>query len=319
MLHQVILDGHTLNPGDLSWTPLEKWGTVEVYPRTKPDQVVERARQADIVLVNKVVLSRPLLDRLPRLKFIVVTATGVNNVDLSAAEERSIPVSNVSGYGASSVAQHVFALILELTNQVGRHATSVAAGDWGRQPDFSYTLAPLLELAGKKLGIYGFGAIGKQVAQIGQAFDMEILAHTRNPKPKTWPSIQFTDLSTLFSTSNIISLHAPLTESNQGIVDQNMLSKMPEGGILINTARGPLINEPALAEALAIGHLRGAGLDVLAEEPPPPDHPLLALPNCIITPHNAWASRESRQRLLDIVLRNVEGFVSGEPINLVRA
>ncbi len=317
MAKLVVLDGHTLNPGDLSWEPLQRFGQVEVYPRTPPEKVIRRAEGAEILLVNKVVLSKDIIDQLPELGMIVVTATGFNNVHLPAASSRGIPVTNASGYGSTSVAQHVFALLLELTNRVAEHSASVKRGDWSGRSDFSYTLRPLQELAGKKLGIYGFGSIGKRVARIGSAFGMQILAHTRHPDPATWPEVEFCSLETLFERSHVVSLHAALGKQNEGIVDWGLLSRMQPGSFLLNTARGGLIKENDLAEALQEGPLAGAGLDVLGQEPPEADHPLFGLPNCFITPHNAWASQESRQRLMDIVIRNIEGYRQGNLQNVV--
>jgi len=311
MAKLVVLDGHTLNPGDLSWEPLQRFGQIEIYPRTPAEKVLERSEGAEILLVNKVVLSKELIDSLAELCLIVVTATGVNNVDLQAASEKGVPVTNASGYGATSVAQHVFALLLELTNGVARHNASVKRGEWSGQSDFSYSLMPLRELAGKKLGIYGFGSIGKRVARIGTAFGMQILAHTRHPDPDGWPEVDFCSLEALFERSDVISLHAALGAKNEKIIDHRLLSRMQKGSFLVNTARGGLVNENHLAEALQEGPLAGAGLDVLDQEPPKADHALLGLDNCFITPHNAWASRESRQRLMDIVIRNIEDYQNG--------
>ncbi|MCB9081856.1 MAG: D-2-hydroxyacid dehydrogenase [Lewinellaceae bacterium] len=313
----VILDGHTLNPGDLSWEALLSLGEVSVYPRTAPADIIARSQDADLLIVNKVRIDADVIAQLPHLRCICVTATGYNNIDIAAARARQIPVCNVVGYGTDAVAQHVFALLLELTNHVALHVASVRAGDWSEQPDFSYWRAPLTELRGKTLGIVGFGRIGQQVATIGQAFGLRILAHHKHPQRDARHGVTFTDVPTLFRESDFISLNTPLTASNRGFVNAGLLNVVKPGAILINTARGELIDEIALANALKEGPLAAAALDVLSQEPPPPDHPLFVLPNCLITPHQAWASREARQRLLDGTLANVLAFLAGNHQNVV--
>ena len=313
----VVLDGHTLNPGDLSWGCLESLGSFSVYPRSTPSEVIERASSADIILVNKVVLNREILLQLPRLKCICVTATGYNNIDLEAATAQGVLVCNATGYGSPSVAQHVFALLLECTNHVARHHQSVLTGAWSEQPDFCYTVSPLTELRGKRMGIFGFGRIGREVAGIALAFGMEVQAVQRRPLADAPKEIIFTDIRSLFRESDVVSLHAPLTPDTRGIVNGALLGEMKESAILINTGRGELIVEEDLVTALKAGKPGMAALDVLAVEPPPREHPLFSLPNCIVTPHIAWATREARGRLLDITLANVQAFLKGAPQNQV--
>ncbi|NRB64113.1 MAG: D-2-hydroxyacid dehydrogenase [Saprospiraceae bacterium] len=309
--HIVVLDGATLNPGDLSWQNLQSLGSLEVYDRTSEDMLVSRAFPANILLVNKVRISAKVLAQLPNLQFIAITATGYNNVDLEACKVRGIRVVNAVGYGSLSVAQHVFALLLELTNRVAWHDRSVKQGDWARCADFSYWKTSIVELAGKTIGIYGFGSIGQQVGKIAQAFGMQVIATHRHPQRDQQEGVRFVDLKTLFAESDVISLNAPLTDDNMDIVDMNLLQTMKPTAYLINTARGGLIVETDLAEALRQKRLAGAALDVLREEPPALDHPLYQIDHCIITPHQAWASQESRQRLMDITLRQIGQFLKG--------
>ena len=313
----VVLDGHTLNPGDLSWNKLRALGQVNVYEYSAPEQIPERAAEADIILVNKAVIDKAQLARLPALKCICVTATGYNNVDAEQAGKRNIPVCNAVGYGTGSVAQHVFALLLELTNKVQAHHESVLAGQWERSRDFCYTLTPIPELDGRVMGIYGFGRIGQRVAAIAQAFGMEVLATHKHPERDARPGVSFVPLEALFEKSDVVSLHAPLTEENEGIVNAALLSRMKPTAYLINTGRGGLIHEADLRQALQEGRLAGAALDVLSQEPPPAGHPLIGLPNCLITPHLAWASQEARARLLAETAANIEAFLAGNPRNVV--
>lgn len=313
----VIVDGYTLNPYDLSWEPLQELGEVRVYEHSTPDEIVERAREAEIVLANKAVFDEKILEQLPQLRCICVTATGYNNIDVNAAKAREITVCNVAGYGTESVAQHVFALLLELTNAVGKHHHSVQEGGWAKNRDFSYTVQPILELAGKTMGIYGLGSIGQKVAKIALAFGMKVIAKHKHPKRDAMPGVGFVDLETLFQESDVITLHAPLTVDNQGIVNKHLLAMMKPGAYLINTARGGLINEPDLKEALEKNIIAGAALDVLSQEPPKDGNILIGVNNCIITPHNAWASREARQRLLNETVNNVKAFLHGKPRNVV--
>lgn len=315
--HLVLLDAHTVNPGDLSWDKLEALGALTVYDHTPSDLVLERAQSADILLVNKLALEREHLLQLSKLKGIVVTATGYNNVDLATAKEMGIPVCNAVGYSTPAVAQHVFALLLAMTSRVYEHNESVHQGDWAKSRDFMYTVAPIHELAGKTLGIYGFGRIGQAVGEIGHAFGMKILATHTHPERDGQDWVDFVSLDQLFSESWAISLHAPMREQNQGIVNAALLAKMQPGSYLINTARGGLIVEEDLREALIKGPLAGAGLDVLSSEPPPASHPLFGIENCIITPHMAWASREARARLIEETVKNVEAIIKGEPRNIV--
>ena len=315
----VVLDAHTLNPGDLSWSRLRSLGRVELYEQSEGKEIVDRSRDADILLVNKVVIDREAIEQLPKLQFICVTATGYNNVDEVAAAERNIPVSNAVGYSAESVAQHTFALLLELTNHVGLHNRSVKRSDWSKQTHFSYHLQPMVELAGKTMGIYGFGSIGQQVGAIANAFGMEVIAKHKHPERDARPWVRFVDIDTLFSKSDVVTLHAPLTEENAQFVDAERLKTMNREAFLINTARGGLINEADLKQALKEGVLAGAALDVLSEEPPPADHPLFEVENCLITPHQAWATKEARERLMDISVENVKAFLKGEPQNVVNA
>lgn len=315
--HIVVLDGYTLNPGDLSWAKLHALGHVEIFDRSPDETVVDRAEGADILLVNKVILDRERIERLPKLKCICVTASGYNNIDIAAASERGIPVCNAVGYGSESVAQHVFALLLEMTNNTALHHQSVMDGEWTACPDFSYTKKPIIELAGKIMGIYGFGRIGRKVAEIALAFGMEVIAVHKHPQRDAHAGVEFVNLETLFSQSDVVTLHASMTEENQGIVGEKYLAMMKPTAFLINTGRGGLIDETALKTSLETNRIAGAALDVLAVEPPPAQHPLLGVPNCLITPHQAWASREARQRLIDITLENTAAFIKGSPQNVV--
>lgn len=307
----VVLDGHTSNPGDLSWAPLEALGELTVHPRSAPDQVAERIAGASVVLTNKARLTAELIGNAPGLRGIAVLATGHDIVDGVAARRLGIPVCNVPEYGTASVAQAVFALLLELTNHTGSLAAGVRDGRWSACPDFCYWDAPLLELAGLTFGIVGHGRIGAAVARIARAFGMEVLSHRRNPDPGD------VDLDRLLADSDVVSLHCPLTPETRGLMNAERLARMKPGAILINTGRGPLIDEAALAEALASSHLGGAGLDVLSVEPPAADHPLLRAPNCLITPHVAWASRAARKRLIAATAANVAALLAGEPIHVV--
>ncbi len=314
----VALDGYTLNPGDLSWEAIEALGSFKNYDRTPSNQVLERAKNAHILLVNKVQLPHEMLSQLPQLQCICVTATGYNNIDLEAAASKNIVVCNAVGYSTNSVAQHVFALILGLINQVETYQQSVRKGDWSSCPDFCYTLQPILELAGKTIGIYGFGKIGQKVAALAMAFDMQVLATHKHPERDAKAGVKFVDLATLFSESDIVTLHAPLTNRNEGIVNAQLLSKMKPSAYLINTGRGKLINEADLRKALVHRQLAGAGLDVLSEEPPLTNNVLLDAPNCIITPHIAWASQAARARLMNITAQNINAFLKGKPQNVVQ-
>lgn len=313
----VILDGYTLNPGDLDWAPLKELGSCIIHPRTDIEQIVERVDDAEVVLTNKTVLSADTLALLPTVKYIGVLATGVNIVDLEAAKKHHIVVTNVPGYSTHSVAQMVFALLLEMTQHVGHHAGMVQQGDWVTCDDFSFRDRPLIELAGKTLGVVGYGQIGQQVVRIAKAFGMEVLVQTAHPEKYQEAELEFVDIDKLFSDSDIISLNCPLTEETRALVDTAHLARVKQGALLINTGRGQLINEEAVAEALEEGYLGGYATDVLSQEPPAEDNPLFSAPNCLITPHIAWATIEARQRLLDIVIANIVAFQNGDPQNRV--
>ena len=317
MLKIVILDGHTLNPGDISWSALEALGDVQIYPRTAPELLLERAGTAEVLVVNKQVLDATTIANLPKLQFIAVSATGYNNVDIAAANQRGIPVANVAGYSTPAVAQHVFALILAMTSRIGAHNQSVQAGDWSKSPDFAYTLGVIPELSTLTLGIYGLGRIGQAVAKVGLAHGMQVLAHHKHPKRDAMEGVTFVSLPELFQRSNIVSLHAPLKQGNEEIVSRQLLSTMPKPSYLINTGRGGLINEQELAVCLKENIITAAGLDVLQQEPPPADHPLIGIPNCIVTPHIAWATQAARQRLMQEVVLNIKAFVAGDDRNRV--
>ena len=306
----VVLDAIYANPGDLNWDDLKVCGDLTIYERTRPEQVMDRALDADILIVNKVEVRRNLLEKLPNLKLIVISATGMNKVDLDTAEKLGVVVKNVVGYGAQSVAQHTFAMILELTNRVSAHNHSVQNGEWDSGKGFSYTVSPITGLNGKTLGIYGFGSIGKEVAKIGRAFGMNILVVSNHAFPGDYPDYQFVSLHELFEQSEIISLHAPLREDNERVVNRELLNKMKADACLINTARGPLINEEDLKNWLIAHPMVGAALDVLEKEPPGVQHPLFGLPNCVITPHMAWTAKSARKKLIDEVISHVKTFVS---------
>ena len=314
----VVLDGHTLNPGDLSWDPLYKLGETQIYARTSRDQLEGRIKNAEILLTNKVVLDRDTLYGLDKCRYIGVLATGYNVVDLEAATEKEIIVTNVPAYSTHSVAQMVFAHILNLTQHVAQHAESVSFGKWSSSKDFCYWEYPLLELAGMTLGIIGYGKIGGTVATIATAFGMNVLVYTRTPVKDQHPQITFTNsLDDIFSKSDVVTLHCPLTPETRGLVNAERLKMMRPEAFLINTGRGQLIDEIALTVALNKGWIAGAGLDVLSEEPPHAENPLLGAKNCFITPHIAWATRASRQRLMDVVISNIQAFQRGEIQNQV--
>ena len=310
----VILDGYALNPGDLSWDALKKFGTVTYYDRTPTEaEAIQRIGDAEIVLTNKVPITESLLAACPNIRLVCVLATGYNVVDCQAARSRNIPVCNVPSYSTEAVAQFTFALLLELCNQVGLHNQSVHGGEWTSCPDFCYWKSPLMELSGKTLGIIGYGRIGRTVAKIATAMGMKVLTHSRTKHPGE----SHVSLDELLANSDVVTLHCPLFPETQGIINANTISKMKDGAILINTSRGPLIDEQAVADALAQGKLRGAAVDVVSKEPIPGNSPLLTAPNCIITPHIAWAPLETRQRLLDCVISNIQGFIDGKPQNVV--
>jgi len=313
----VVLDGFTMNPGDLEWRALEALGSLTVHARTPPEAILERAAGAEILLTNKTPLTRDTVTALPALRFISVLATGFNVVDLAAARERGIPVSNAPAYSTRSVQQMTFALLLELTQLCGAHDRAVKEGAWCRCEDITFQLQPLTELDGLTFGVLGFGAIGRAVAQAALAFGMRVMAHSRT-RPQTLPDgVAWVSQDELFRCSDVVSLHCPLTPETEGLINARTLRLMKPGARLINTSRGGLIDEAALAQALNEGRLAGAGVDVLSTEPPASDNPLLRARNIVITPHCAWATRAARQRLLDITVANVEAFQAGRPINVV--
>jgi len=312
----VVLDAFALNPGDLDWSELQSLGPCAIYDRTPPAELTRRAAGADILLTNKAELAARTIQNLPALKYIGVLATGTNVVDLAAARARGIPVTNVPAYGTKSVAQMTFALLLELAQHVGHHAQTVREGRWTRSLDFCYWDFPLLELDGLTLGIVGFGRIGRAVGALGAAFGMKVLAYhpTAGAAP---PGVRFLDLETLFRESDVVTLHCPLTPQTANLVNARRLSLMKPTAFLLNTSRGPVVDEPALADALNSSRIAGAALDVLSTEPPRADNPLLTARNCLITPHLAWATRAARSRLIKIAVENVRSFLHGKPQNVV--
>ena len=316
-MKMVVLDGYTLNPGDLHWGPLLDLGECKIYERTPAAETVERAAGAEILLTNKVVLDRETLGQLPGLKYIGVLATGVNVVDIPAAKERGIVVANVPAYSTMSVVQHTFALLLEFTHRVGHHSSSVRAGNWANSKDFAYWDYPLLELAGLTMGLVGFGAIAQGVARVAQAMGMNVIATRRSNHPPEVPGVEIVDMDTVFRRSDVLSVHCPLTPETKGLVNAARLATMKPTAYVLNTSRGPVINEADLADALNAGTICGAGLDVLSTEPPAADNPLLTAKNCLITPHVAWASKAARARLLGVVVANIKGFMEGKPQNVV--
>ena len=314
-----VLDGYMLNPGDLSWDGFESVGKLTVYDDTSPEDIVSRCLDSDAVITNKVPFSRETMEKLPRLKYIGITATGYNIIDIKAADEMGIIVTNVPEYSTEGVAESVFAHILAFTARVTEHAALVRSGAWQDAGHFSFTAYPLSELYGKRIGIVGMGHIGMRTAEIASAFGMGIIYNSRSPKPEAEEKgFKPVDLNTLFSEADYISLHVPLTDETKDIINKESLSLMKPTAILINTARGGLIDEEALAEALKDGKIAGAGLDVLKDEPPVNGSPLIHAKNCIITPHTAWAAKETRQRLMNNTLENLVSFLIGTPKNIVR-
>ena len=315
----VVLDGRTLNPGDLSWDAFKEFGQLTVFDRTPVEEIAPRAGDAEIVLTNKTPLNRETIRKLTNLKYIGVLATGYNVVNVAAAAKRGIVVTNVPEYGVNSVAEHVFAFLFEYARHIEEHAYSVRKGRWCRSPDFCYWLHPLTELAGLTMGIVGFGHIGQAVARRALAFGMRVLAHTRTPPGQPMEGVNFTDADTVFKESDVVSLHCPLTPATEKLINTQRLALMKRTALLINTARGGLIDEDALADALQRRIIAGAMLDVLSEEPPPEKNPLLHVRNCLITPHNAWATQAARQRLMNIAVDNLKAFLAGRPQNTVHA
>ncbi len=313
----VVLDGYTLNQGERDWEELNELGEVTVHDRTEPDEVIRRAEGAEVVLTNKVVLDRSTIEHLPDLKYIGVLATGYNIIDLNAARERGIVVTNIPAYSTDSVVQMAFAHILNITLRVGHYAHEVHNGVWSAQSDFSYRDTPLIELKGKRIGLVGFGHIGQAMAKVALAFGMKVVVCPHKMDTKLPKEYEKAKLNDVFSTCDIVSLHCPLTPETKEMVNSFRLSLMKQGAILINTGRGGLIDEKALERALLSGKLLGAGLDVLSSEPPSSGNPLLKLKNCFITPHIAWATHEARERLMAQVVENLKAWMNGTPINNV--
>lgn len=314
----VVLDGYALNPGDLSWEALKTFGDIAVYDRTSTEaEAIQRIGDAQILLINKFPVTESLLDTCPTVKMIGVLATGYNVVDCAAARKRNIPVCNVPSYGTAAVAQFTLALILELCHHVGLHDQSVRNNQWQRSPDFCYWLKPQMELDGKTIGIIGFGRIGRAVGKLAKAFGMKVLAYSPRQYAEGLEIGEYVDLDTLLSQSDIVSLHCPLFPETKEIINAASIAKMKDGAMLINTSRGPLLNEQDVADALESGKLRAAAVDVVCQEPILDNNPLLKARNCLITPHMAWAPVESRQRLMDCVVANVRAFLNGTPQNVV--
>ena len=318
----VVLDGYTENPGDLSWSGLEALGELTVYDRTpyEAQAIISRIGDADAVYTNKVPVSKEVLDACPSVKFIGVLATGYNVVDIQAAKEKGIPVCNIPTYGTDAVGQFAIALLLEICHHIGHHSRAVAEGKWTSNPDWCFWDFPLIELAGKTMGIIGYGRIGQCTGRIAQALGMKLLVYDayKNPALES-ETCRYVSLDELFAGSDVISLHCPLFAETQGIINRSNIGKMKDGVIILNNSRGPLIVEEDLTEALKSGKVAAAGLDVVSTEPIKEDNPLLTAPNCIITPHISWASKESRQRLMDIAVDNLARFLEGNPVNVVNS
>ncbi|MGH9378252.1 MAG: D-2-hydroxyacid dehydrogenase [Terriglobia bacterium] len=314
----VILDGYTLNPGDLSWEPLGRFGAVEIHPRTPADLIGARAAGAQALLTNKAPLDAATLGALKGLRYVGVTATGVDIVDVTAARALGIVVTNVPAYGADSVAQLTIALLLELCHRAGLHSEAVHAGEWSRSQDWCFTKSPQIELAGKTFGVVGFGRIGRRAAEIARALGMRVLVSTqRSKEPPAYEEFVWANLEELLMAADVVSLHCPLTSETRGLIDAKRLGMMKPTAFLLNTSRGALIDDHALADALNQGRIAGAGLDVLAVEPPPAGNPLFTAKNCIITPHMAWATREARARCIGAAIENLAAFHAGHPQNVV--
>ncbi|MCP4179932.1 MAG: D-2-hydroxyacid dehydrogenase [bacterium] len=313
----VILDGYTTNPRDLNWNNLKTLGNCTIYDRTKPSEVINRSKNAEVIITNKVVLSKEILLQLSKLKFITILATGYNIVNIKTARELNISVSNVPEYSTKSVAQITFAYILNFSHHIESHSSTVHNGDWTNSKDFCYWNFPLIELTGKKLGIIGFGKIGREVSNIAKAFNMKTLVNNRSKLSNLQEDAIQVDIETIFKESDYITLHCPLTETNMKFINLKLINSMKPTAYLINTSRGGLINESDLAEALNSNKIAGAGLDVLSEEPPINGSPLIGAKNCYITPHIAWATFEARKRLIDVTVENVKGFIDNKLQNIV--
>lgn len=318
MMKITILDSYATNPGDLDWEPIAQCGELTLFDRSAAQEVPGRIQEADIVLLNKAPLSKEAIERAPNLKYVGILATGYNTVDLEAASTRNIVVTNVPGYGTAAVAQHTFALLLELTNRVAAHDTDVHAGGWCQNADYCYRVTPLLELQNLTLGVIGFGQIGRAVACIGRAFGMHVLVQRRDTSEPLPPGMNYADLSHLLAESDVVTLHCPLTDETDQMMNADTLRLMKPTAFLLNTARGPLIDESALAEALSNRQLAGAAVDVLSSEPPAPDNPLLHAPNTLITPHIAWAAKTARQRLIQMAADNIRAWQQGKPQHQVK-
>ena len=317
MINIVALDSYTLNPGDLSWLPIQELAALQVYERSTKEQAVERLQHADILIVNKFIVDKELINQLPQLKYVCVSATGYNNVDIEFCKEKNIAVTNVAGYSTTAVAQHVFALLFALVSQVESYSKEVHQGKWSAQPEFSYWNKPIIELKDLTIGIYGFGKIGQQVGKLALAFGMQVIAHHKHPERDQMEGVEMVSLDELFRRSDVLTLHAPLSKTNEGIISQQNISKMKKSAYIINTGRGGLVNETDLKVALENNDLAGVGLDVLSQEPPPPDHILLNVKNCIITPHQAWASQTARKKLLDELAENIQAYLEGKKRNRI--
>jgi glycerate dehydrogenase len=317
MARIVVLDGYTVNPGDISWAPLEALGELGVFDRTPRELLIERARDADVIVTNKTRVRAAELEALPQLRGISVLATGFDVVDAGAARARNVPVCNVPAYSTASVAQHTIALLLELCQHVGLHAAAVRSGEWSRSPEFSFWKEPLRELDGQVFGVVGFGAIGQRVAALARALGMRVLATPSRRLPEPPEGVEYRPLEALFAEVDVLSLHCPLSPATERLVRRERLLEMKPSALIVNTARGGLIDEPELASALERGVIGGAALDVLSREPPPADNPLLSAPRCLVTPHLAWTSRAARERLLAATAANVAAILAGRPTNVV--
>lgn len=316
----VVLDGYTLNPGDNPWTPVEALGDVTVFDRTEPAEVTVRGKEAEVLVINKVRISKEHLQRLPNLRLLAVTATGYDCVDTNAARKKSVTVCNVPVYGTDSVAQFVIAQLLQLTHQISQHDAAVREGEWKKSGNFSFSLTPQTELAGLTMGVVGFGRIGRRVGELARAFGMRVIAHTRTEQdPPAWDDFSYVSLLKLAAESDVISLNCPLTHQTNGMINSSFLARCKPNALLLNASRGALVNEMDLADSLNSGKLAGAALDVVSKEPIGDDNPLLAAPNCIITPHMAWASLASRQRLMGVTAENIAAFQAGTPQNVIES
>ena len=313
----VMLDAYTTNPGDLSWDFMNDFGDVTIYDRTPSDKILERTKDADIIITNKTPLTKETIDNLPKLKFVALMSTGYNIVDYVYLKEKGIPVSNIPSYSTEAVAQLVLSFMLELSMNVGLHSQSVKSGDWAACSDFCYWKTPLAELSGKTMGIFGFGRIGRAVAERAKAFGMNVIAYTPRLHGNEPDFVKIVSLDELQKNADFISMHCPLTPETEGFVNEEFISNMKDGAYFINTSRGTVVNEKALADALNSGKLGGAGLDVLSTEPPAETNPLLSAKNCFITPHIAWAAFETRERLVGILKENIKAFICGNPQNVV--